>query len=267
MGGRRAFLRDAFGGAISTAFLSACKKKRVEPPPPLVWFDDVDLALAEARRIDRAALLYFCASWDCASKELEHATFPDPEVAALLFERFVCVRVDCSDDEDKTTEQLARRFDIKGIPTLIATHPKSGNELWRASEYTKPEKLTAALREALARHAVVQDVEKALRLGASWRRPVVLFFGPSWDEASEVMRRTCLTDWAVASRLRESFVFTDVRKDEGWSQDWVRFGVRELPSVIVMDGRRRIELARTSRNVDPPAFQQFLDVALARHRA
>src|SRR5688500_3412564 len=98
----------------------ACGKSR-KPPPPLLWFDDVDLAYAEARRVGRPVFLCFGATWDCGTKELEHHTFSDPEVGSLLHVGLVCVRIDCSDDEDERTMRLTRAFDIKGVPSLIVT--------------------------------------------------------------------------------------------------------------------------------------------------
>ena len=134
---------------------SACGKSR-KPPPPLVWFDDVDVAERYATRNHRALFLYFGASWDCASKELEHHTFHDPDVAALLSDGFICARVDCSDDEDAKTQLLTRRFEIKGTPTMIVTHASRREDLWRATEFVKPDRLALVLRAARARHEAMR---------------------------------------------------------------------------------------------------------------
>lgn len=262
--GRRALVFGALSAIGATTV--ACGRKRA-PPPPLVWLDDVDRASAEAKRTGRALLVFFGADWDTASKELEHHTFRDPDVGWLLAERFVCARVDCTDDENRTTMEMARRFDIKGTPTLIARDSQSGNELWRASEYTPPKKLFAELHAALARQSAMHDVTTALRLGVSWKRPVLLFFGPTWDESSREMRRACLADWDVSNMLRASFVFSDVRRDDGWNEDWARYRVRTLPTTIALNGAGRIELARCAQILDAHLFKEYLDVALARYRA
>lgn len=262
--GRRALVIGAT--TAMSKLTSGCGKKR-GPPPPVVWLDDVERAFSEAKRKSRALLLLFGADWDTASKELEYRTFPDPDVGWLLVERFVCARVDCTDDEDRKTQDLTRRFAVRGTPTLLAIHPSSGNELWRACEYTPPEKLAAELRGALARASAMHDVTMALRLGVSWKRPVVLFFGPTWDHDSQEMRRACFTDWQVSALLRDSFVFSDVRRDDGWNEEWARFRVRTLPTTLVLNGAGRIELSRCTQVLDPRVFEDYLGVALARYRA
>lgn len=244
---------------------AACGKSR-KPPPPLQWLEDVGLAYAEAMGRAKPVFLCFGATWDCGTKELEHHTFPDPEVSTLLHEGFLCVRVDCSDDEDPRTQRLSREFGITGVPTLIATDA-SRRDLWRLTEYTTPEKLAVVLRAARARHEAMGDIDTALRLGAFWERPVVLLFAPAYDHSSIFVRRDCLGDRAVANMLRDSFVLVDVPCDEGSNDDWARFGVRGSPTALVIGGSRGIELSRIEERVSPRAFERFLDVALARHRA
>jgi thiol:disulfide interchange protein len=123
---------------------AACGKSRLTPPS-LFWFEDVDLAYGEAKRLRRPVFLYFGATWDCASKELEHQTFPHPEVASLLHEGFVCAHVDCSDDENPKTMELTRRFGMLGTPTLLVTCPYRAREQWRANEFMKPDALAGVL--------------------------------------------------------------------------------------------------------------------------
>ena len=122
---------------------AACGKFRTAPP--VTWLSDVGLAYLEARRTGRHVFLFFGATWDTSSKELEHKSYPDPDVASLLFASFVCARVDCSDDEDPTTIDLVRRFDVKGTPTMLVTDA-FGVGLWRACEFVPPDKLAVALR-------------------------------------------------------------------------------------------------------------------------
>jgi thiol:disulfide interchange protein len=129
---------------------AACGKSR-KSPPALFWFDDVDLAYREATRVHRPVFLVFGATWDMGTKELEHRTFPDPEVGALLDNGFVCARVDCSDDETEPTMRLTREFDIKGVPTLVVTDA-ARHDLWRVTQYTTPDKLAILLRRTRARH-------------------------------------------------------------------------------------------------------------------
>lgn len=145
MGGRRALL---LGAASTALLLCACGKSRVGAPRPLVWYHDVDLAYAEAKRLDRPLFLAFVATWDCVTAELEHETFSDPDVAAVLHEGFVLARVDCSDDEEPYALQMSRRFQITGIATLIVTQARTDHELCRVTHYLSPQELAGLLKAA-----------------------------------------------------------------------------------------------------------------------
>jgi hypothetical protein len=113
----------------------------------------------------------------------------------------------------------------------------------------------------------MRSVSAALRLGVAWRRPVLLLFAPSYDHSSEQIRRECFGDANVSRMVRESFVHVDVPCDDGWNDDWDRFGVRGSPTALVFDGERRVELARVEERVGPRVFERFLDVGLSRYRA
>jgi hypothetical protein len=55
--------------------------------------------------------------------------------------------------------------------------------------------------------------------------------------------------------------------DDGSNDDWDRFRVRGSPTALVMDGARRVELARVEERVGARVFERFLAVGLARYRA
>jgi hypothetical protein len=251
--------------AVLVGLLTAACGKSRKAPPPVHWFDDLELASAEATRTNRPLLLAFFASWDCVTKEFEHHTFPDPDIASLLYD-FVCVNVDCSDDEDETTIRLTKRFSIVGIATLVITHSARQVELARVTEYMPPEKLAVVLRATRARHAAMHDIDESLRLGAAWRRPVVFGFLPAYD-ASSLQIRNAMTAYPVATMLRDSFLFVDVWCDDGSNDEWGRFKVLGSPALVVMDGARRVEITRLEHGVDSPALTTFLDGALARYHA
>lgn len=236
---------------------------------PLVWFEDVDAAYIEARRRKRPVLVAFGASWDTASKELEHVTFPDPEVAAAL-QDYVLVRVDCSDDEERKTIELTRRFDIKGTPSLVIMHAAVERELARAGEFMPPKTFVPFVREAKERHDAIvvpttparldwyHDVDGALAMAVKRRRPLLVFFGPAYDHGSKQIRDRCFRDPAVAETLHDDFVLVDVFCDQGANAMWDRFRVYGTPTSIVTDGIGRGELARSVSLVTPAEYLRFL---------
>lgn len=274
--GRRALLL----GATSAAFLAACGKSRREPPP-LTWFDehDLDNAYARAVRLGRPLLIMFGATWDTASKEYEHVTFMDPEVAGRMATDFVIAHVDVSDDENALTTRLMRRYDVIGSPTLLILDPRSDLELWRASSYYHPPKaFVTALDDARARHAAIvvdrpprlhwgSEPDATMREAIARNRPLLLFFGPAYDHGSKRVRDECFTSPWVARILYASFVLCDVPSDEGSNEHWERFGVRGTPASIAVDPARNRELLRLEQTTRPEAYARFLRNALAQFRA
>jgi hypothetical protein len=149
MTARRALLL----GAASTALLAACGKSH--KAPQLGWLVQLDEGYAKAVAL-RRPLLFFCwAMWDGASIELEHGTFVDGDIAAVLHTRFVLVRVDCSDVDEPRTRRDMERLKVLGTPSIIVVHAGAARELWRANRFLPPGELMPALREALARHEAI----------------------------------------------------------------------------------------------------------------
>jgi thiol:disulfide interchange protein DsbD len=81
------------------------------------WLTSFDHALAEARATGKIALIDLYADWCAACKELEHKTFPAPEVSAAL-DDFVTARIDFTSDTPETTA-LAERYSVVGLPCLL----------------------------------------------------------------------------------------------------------------------------------------------------
>jgi hypothetical protein len=77
------------------------------------WNDWEDGAFLEARATRRPVLLFITAAWCRWCKQLERDVLQSPEVAALLSERFVLIRV----DKDKRPD-LDARYARGGWPTI-----------------------------------------------------------------------------------------------------------------------------------------------------
>lgn len=71
-----------------------------------------------ARRDDRLTLLNLAAAWSAPSRVMDGTAYADPEVAKLLDERFVAVRVDADERPD-----LALRYLGQGWPTTALLLP------------------------------------------------------------------------------------------------------------------------------------------------
>src|SRR4029077_13482244 len=75
----------------------------------LPWGAD---AFARAAREGKPVLLSITAAWCQACHEMDRATYADPEVAALVHDRFVAVRVDTDRRPD-----INERYNLGGWPT------------------------------------------------------------------------------------------------------------------------------------------------------
>jgi len=76
----------------------------------------LDKALQQAKDLDKPVMIDVYADWCVACLELEHKTFSDPAVQALLAP-FTLIRLDITNSQD--TDQLLNRFNIIGPPTLV----------------------------------------------------------------------------------------------------------------------------------------------------
>jgi thiol:disulfide interchange protein len=109
--------------------------------------------LSAGRRVaagTKPAFLFFDASWDGAGAELQHYTFNDPGVRALLADDFVPVYVDCTDEDEPTARQARDEFRVVGLPALIVVAPDFTTELARRAEFVDAQTLTRLLRTAQA---------------------------------------------------------------------------------------------------------------------
>jgi thiol:disulfide interchange protein DsbD len=143
-----AALRGA-GGAV-VAQNTAVKFERVRSVAEL------DAALARA---DRPVMLDFYADWCVSCKEMEHLTFPDPQVRSQM-DRMQLLQVDVTENtlDDKA---LLKRFGLFGPPGIVFFAPGSSTELRRVVGYQAAPAFTQVLDGALK--AIAPGVKVAAR--------------------------------------------------------------------------------------------------------
>ncbi len=94
----------------------------IKPAPEtgsqLVWEKWSEPALLEAVEENKPVIIDFYADWCVPCKELDHFTFSNPQVQMALadFER---LKVDLTQDKSEFAQELIKRFDIKGVPTIV----------------------------------------------------------------------------------------------------------------------------------------------------
>jgi thiol:disulfide interchange protein len=125
------------------AVLTATQATRVEIP----WRDYND-AMREAAEKQRPLFLYFGASWNLPAKKFEAEVLRSPNIARLLKESFVNVRIDIN-QEDKNTRDLVSALGIERVPTVIIAN-QDKKILYVVYPRTS-EELNERLRQALAK--------------------------------------------------------------------------------------------------------------------
>lgn len=108
--------------------------------------------LALAGKQDKVVLVDFYTSWCHWCKVMDEKTFNNAEIAALLQKRFVTVRVNAEDQNEKVTFKgqtlsnvdLTRAFQVTGFPSLAFLDSK-GEPITVIPGYVPPEEFVHIL--------------------------------------------------------------------------------------------------------------------------
>lgn len=147
--------------------LGGCGKHTKAPKRPRVrWHTRIEPACRAAKAENKPVLVYFWASWDVASKTLDHQTFFDDDVRAIIDRDYVALKIDRSgwymrspsdplDDDVREAEAAARQFkpDASKYATVLVTSADCEREIDRLSVVFEPREFAARLRAARRRAA------------------------------------------------------------------------------------------------------------------
>jgi len=130
----------------SALLLAACGK--TENVRPIEWHE-IDEGERLARSTGKPVVIYACAEWSVACKEMEKHTFADLDVRAAMRD-FVGISIDATDDDDASTQRATERFGLRWLPTIIIRD--DGHELFRITEVVPPKAMLGHLRQAKKAH-------------------------------------------------------------------------------------------------------------------
>ena len=114
------------------------------PRGKLAWEHSEPLARSRAESERRPMLVDFTATWCGACNELSRITFADPAVMAEAG-RFVAVKVDATNEDDTSVDQIKDRYRVVGLPTVVLLG-SDGRERERFVEFVPPERFLDAIR-------------------------------------------------------------------------------------------------------------------------
>ncbi len=91
------------------------------------WFPYSEAMLDRAEREGKPVFIDFYADWCVPCKEMDARTFPDPRIVAQS-KYFLMLKADLTTAEDPQSEAWIKKFDVKGVPTLVFLRP-DGKEI------------------------------------------------------------------------------------------------------------------------------------------
>ena len=109
----------------------------------LAWEHSEKEALEKAQREKRPFMVDFTADWCGACKELTKHTFSDPRVMEKCG-NFVAVKFDATNDEDPQVEQVKKKYNVVGLPTVVI-FDSTGRERARFTEFVSADKFLKAI--------------------------------------------------------------------------------------------------------------------------
>ncbi|MBK9259158.1 MAG: thioredoxin family protein [Polyangiaceae bacterium] len=109
----------------------------------LTWEHSEKEALEKAQREKRPFMVDFTADWCGACKEFTKHTFSDPRVMEKAG-NFVAVKFDATNDEDPQVEQVKKKYNVVGLPTVVI-YDSTGKERTRFTEFVPADKFLKAI--------------------------------------------------------------------------------------------------------------------------
>jgi YHS domain-containing protein len=100
-----------------------------------IWRRGYDAALSEAIATKRPLLIHFYGDHCPPCRKMEREVLHQPEVLALLKDRYVAVKVDAGSPGNVEAARLVSRYGVHGLPCDVILDPISGKVLSQAEGF------------------------------------------------------------------------------------------------------------------------------------
>lgn len=87
--------------------------------PGVAWQPYSESLLEKARGLKKPVILDFYADWCAPCRQLDQITFHNSEIVKQAKEDFVMIKVDLTRKGNPVFEDLLRRYNVKGVPTVV----------------------------------------------------------------------------------------------------------------------------------------------------
>jgi uncharacterized protein len=124
-------------------------------PAGLKWVTWTDNLFEQAQKEKKLVILDLEAVWCHWCHVMDEKTYSNPEVAQLLKDHFICVKV----DQDARPD-LSTRYDDYGWPATIFFDSK-GQELAKRQGFIRPDDMIALLKKLVAKPEPEEEAKKA----------------------------------------------------------------------------------------------------------
>lgn len=118
-------------GIVAWLLLAPLSVRGAEP----IWRSGYDAALSEAVASKRPLLIHFYGPACPPCRQMEREVLHQPEVVALLKDRYVAVKVDAGSPGNPEAARLVPRFGVHGLPCDVILDPISGKVLSQTEGY------------------------------------------------------------------------------------------------------------------------------------
>jgi thioredoxin-like negative regulator of GroEL len=214
------------------------------------WEKDFAAALKRARTEGKPIFVDFWADWCGWCHQLDRTTYVDPEVVKASAD-FVSVKVNA--EGDRADLEIARRFAVSALPTLLFLSP-NGRTLTRLDGYVRPAAFARALAGIKDRAAAVGAWEKSLAAKPDDPQALVklglfLMESEAYEEALELLTKARPLDAKLPANDRKQVrlmlgALLRAQRDYAQAEGMLKEGLALRPAAAEQDAQLLYLLGR-----------------------